>query len=53
MSNLKERQSSDSKQGGEGTRSLHRKGWDFMSKNIGKPGNTTGGEKVGSKEGTK
>lgn len=38
---IKERQSSDSKQGGEGTRSLHQKGWDPMTKNIGTPpGNT-------------
>lgn len=41
MSNIKERQSSDSKQGGEGTNSLHNKGWEPMTKNIGTPpGNT-------------
>lgn len=41
MSDTKERQTSDSKQGGEGTRSLHQKGWDAMTKNIGTPpGNT-------------
>lgn len=41
MSDIKERQSSDSKQGGEGTNSLHNKGWDPMLKNIGTPpGNT-------------
>jgi len=34
MSDIKERQSSDSKQGGEGTNSLHNKGWDAMTKNI-------------------
>lgn len=38
---MKERQTTDSKQGAEGTRSLHRKGWDPMLKNIGTPpGNT-------------
>lgn len=53
MSDIKSRQSTDSKQGGEGTNSLHNKGYDPMTKNIGRPGNTTGGDKVGSKEGTK
>lgn len=38
---MKERQMTDSKQGGEGTRSLHRKGWEALLKNIGTPpGNT-------------
>lgn len=41
MADAKERQSTDSKQGGEGTRSLHNKGWSPMLKNIGTPpGNT-------------
>jgi len=41
MGNPKERQTTDSDQGGEGTRSLHQKGWDPMTKNIGTPpGNT-------------
>lgn len=40
MSDMKERQSTDSKQGGEGTNSLHNKSWDFMSKDIGKVENT-------------
>lgn len=53
MSDTKERQSSDSKQGGEGTRSLHNKGFDPMTKDIGNVSNTTGGDKEGSKEGTK
>lgn len=38
---MKERQTTDSKQGGEGTNSLHQKGWDPLLKNIGTPpGNT-------------
>jgi hypothetical protein len=49
----KERQTSDSKQGGEGTRSLHRKGWSALTKNIGTPpGNTQAvlpDKKVGTK----
>ena len=53
MSDIKERQSTDSKQGGEGTNSLHNKGYDFLSKNIDNVENTTGGDKTGSKEGTK
>ena len=52
MSDIKERQSTDNKQGGEGTRSLHYEGWEAMTKE-GVPGNTTGGDKEGSKEGTK
>lgn len=37
----KQNQESDSSQGGEGTNSLHNKGWDPMLKNIGTPpGNT-------------
>lgn len=34
MSDIKDRQSTDSKQGGEGTNSLNGKSWDFMGKNI-------------------
>lgn len=41
MADLKERQSTDSKQGGEGTNSLNGKSYDPMLKNIGTPpGNT-------------
>ena len=51
MSN--EKQSSDSAQGGEGTRSLHNKSWSPETKNIGTPpGNTqavTPDSKVGAK----
>jgi len=43
----KENQTTDSKQGGEGTNSLHNKGWDPMTKNIGTPpGNTQAPEPV-------
>jgi len=34
MSDIKERQSTDSKQGGEGTNSLHNKGWEALTKDI-------------------
>ncbi len=40
MSDAKARQSTDAKQGGEGTNSLHNKGWDFLSKDIGNVENT-------------
>lgn len=40
MSDLKSRQTTDSKQGGEGTNSLHNKGWDAMYKNIDNVQNT-------------
>ncbi|NIO40797.1 MAG: hypothetical protein GTO41_11830 [Burkholderiales bacterium] len=40
MSDIRERQTTDSKQGGEGTTSLHNKGWDFLSKNIDNVENT-------------
>lgn len=40
MSDLKTRQSSDAAQGGEGTNSLHNKGWDFLSKDISNVENT-------------
>jgi hypothetical protein len=40
MSDIRERQSTDSDQGGEGTNSLHNKGWDFLSKNIDNVENT-------------
>lgn len=52
MSDIKTRQTTDEDQGGEGTRSLHNKGWEAMTKD-GVPGNTSGGDKKGSKEGTK
>lgn len=52
MSDIKSRQSTDGKQGGEGTNSLHNKGWDAMTKPL-PQGNTSGGDKEGSKEGTK
>jgi hypothetical protein len=42
MADAKTRQQTDSKQGGEGTNSLHNKGWEALTKNIGTPpGNTT------------
>lgn len=38
---MKERQTTDSKQGGEGTNSFHQKGYEPLLKNIGTPpGNT-------------
>lgn len=41
MSDIKERQSTDSKQGGEGTNSFHNKSFDPLTKSIGTPpGNT-------------
>ena len=40
MSDIKERQSSDSSQGGEGTNSLHNKGYDALTKDIGSVANT-------------
>ncbi len=53
MSDAKSRQSSDNAQGSEGTVSLHNKGWDAMTKNIGTPpGNTqapTPPKEVGTK----
>ncbi|MHC4093992.1 MAG: hypothetical protein ACYSVY_27590 [Planctomycetota bacterium] len=52
MSDIKERQSSDSKQGGEGTNSLHNKGYDALTKDIGAVENTQAPEpdnKVGTK----
>lgn len=53
-SDMKERQSTDSKQGGEGTNSFDGKSYDPMTVSVGQPPlNTTGGDKVGSKEGTK
>ena len=45
MSNAKERQSTDSKQGGEGTNSLHNKGWEALTKNIDSIENTVDGGK--------
>ena len=41
MTDMKQRQHTDSKQGGEGTNSFHNKSYDAMTKNIGTPpGNT-------------
>jgi len=40
MSDAKTRQQSDSKQGGEGTNSLHNKGYDALTKDIGNVENT-------------
>jgi hypothetical protein len=40
MPDMKERQSTDSDQGGEGTNSLHNKGWDAMTKDISNVENT-------------
>ncbi len=52
MSDIKERQSSDSKQGGEGTNSLHNKGYDALTKDIGAVQNTVA-EVPAKDEGTK
>jgi hypothetical protein len=53
MSDIKERQTSDSKQGAEGTKSLHNKGWDALTKNIGTPPGNTQAPTPPSDEGTK
>jgi hypothetical protein len=53
MSDIKERQSSDSKQGGEGTRSLHQKGWSPETKNIGTPPGNTQAPEPADDTGTK
>ena len=53
MSDTKARQSSDSAQGGEGTNSLHNKGWDAMTKNIGTPPGNTQAPVPAKDEGTK
>jgi len=53
MSDAKARQQTDSKQGGEGTNSLHNKGWDPMTKNIGTPPGNTQAPTPDSKVGTK
>lgn len=50
---MKERQHTDSKQGAEGTRSLHRKGWSPMLKNIGTPPGNTKDPGKPLKDGTK
>lgn len=50
---MKERQSSDNDQGGEGTRSLHNKGWDAMTKNIGTPPGNTQAPVPAKDDGTK
>jgi hypothetical protein len=42
MSDLKERQSTDSKQGGEGTQSLDRKSYEPLYKDLGEVENTVG-----------
>jgi hypothetical protein len=53
MSDIKERQSSDSAQGGEGTVSLHNKGYDPMLKNIGTPPGNTEAPEPADDTGTK
>ena len=45
MSDPKSRQTSDAAQGGEGTNSLHNKGWDAMYKDISNVENTEDGGK--------
>lgn len=53
MSDMKERQATDSKQGGEGTVSLHNRSYDPMLKNIGTPPGNTQAPTPPSDEGTK
>jgi len=53
MANEKQRQSSDAAQGGEGTTSLHNKGYDPMLKNIGTPPGNTEASVPKKDEGTK
>ena len=53
MSNIKERQLTDSKQGGEGTNSFHNKSYDFLSTSEFKTGQSQEPNRIGSKEGTK
>ena len=53
MSDAKTRQSSDSAQGGEGTTSLHNKGWSPLTKSIGTPPGNTQAPMPAKDEGTK
>ena len=53
MSEIKARQQTDSKQGGEGTNSLHNKGYDALTKNIGTPPGNTQAPEPDNKIGTK
>lgn len=53
MSDPKQRQSTDSAQGGEGTVSLNGKSYDPMLKNIGTPPGNTKATEPELKEGTK
>ena len=53
MSDPKTRQSSDNAQGGEGTASLHNKGYDALTKNIGTPPGNTEAVTPPKDEGTK
>ena len=53
MSDVKERQTSDSKQGGEGTNSFHNKSYDALTKNIGTPPGNTQAPEPDNKTGTK
>ena len=53
MANEKARQSSDAAQGGEGTVSLHNKGYDALTKNIGTPPGNTQAPTPQKDEGTK
>ena len=53
MSDMKQRQHTDSKQGGEGTTSFHNKSYDPLLKNIGTPPGNTQAPVPAKDEGTK
>lgn len=53
MASMTERQTTDSKQGGEGTNSFHNKGYDPMLKNIGTPPGNTQAPEPPAETGTK
>lgn len=53
MSDMKQRQQTDSKQGGEGTTSFHNKSYDPLLKNIGTPPGNTQAPVPAKDEGTK
>ena len=53
MSEIKERQSSDSAQGGEGTNSFDGKSYEAMTKNIGTPPGNTQAPVPAKDEGTR
>ena len=53
MSDMKARQTTDAKQGGEGTNSFDGKSYEAMTKNIGTPPGNTAAPMPNKDEGTK